>query len=241
MTVRADLHVHSCLSPCGDLRSSPSAIAAAAREAGLQMLALTDHNTAENAPAFATACRREGVVPVFGAEATSSEEAHVLGLFADSGSAVEFGRRLYGTLPAAQFDPARYGDQVVVDDQEIIVETLDRLLIGASTYSLSELGRLIHELGGLFVPAHIDRTMFSVWSQLGFLPPGPYDAVERTAESGRIDTGDLVVVSNSDAHVPEHIARRFFSFEADEPTFAELARALATGSVTTYGLRPAAL
>ena len=203
----------------------------------MHMVALTDHNTAANAPAFRIACEREGVVPLYGAEATSSEEAHVLGLFGAPEPALEFGRRLYESLPEAAFDPVRYGDQVVVDEDENIVESLSRHLIGGSAFSLSELGRLIHELGGLFVPAHVDRTMFSVWSQLGFLPPDSYDAVERTAEAGRIDTGPFCVIADSDAHVPEHIGRRYTTFEAEAPSFAALKTALEEHRAFPHGIR----
>jgi PHP family Zn ribbon phosphoesterase len=213
-------------------------MAAAAREAGLHMIALTDHNTAGNAPAFQSACAQEGIVAVYGAEATSSEEAHVLGLFERLEQATEFGETLYNTLPEIDFDPERYGDQVVVDDHEMIVGTLPRHLIGASSFSVQELGALIHELGGLFVPAHVDRSVFSIWSQLGFLPPDDYDAIERTAESGRIESGGFTVIANSDAHVPEHVGRRYSSFEAERPDFAAFADALRSGTVVPHGLLP---
>ena len=84
MTVRADLHNHSCLSPCGDLYASPSAMAARARERGIDLMALTDHNSARNAPAFAEACRRQGLMALFGTETTSREEVHILSLFPDT-------------------------------------------------------------------------------------------------------------------------------------------------------------
>jgi hypothetical protein len=236
MTVHADVHLHSCLSPCGDLSMSPRALVEAAANAGLSLIALTDHNTARNAPAFAAACSERGIVPLFGAEATSSEEAHVLGLFGKLDSGYEFGERLYATLPEFTVDPARYGDQVVVDKDEMVVEELPKGLISASTYSLHELGELIHELGGLFIPAHIDRAAFSVWSQLGFLPPDSYDAVEIYSSVDRISHDGHTAICNSDAHFPADIARRHFSFEADEPSFASLREAIARGGVQLHGM-----
>ena len=232
MTIRADLHIHSCLSPCGDLTMSPRAIAAAAVESGLDLLALTDHNTARNVPAFAAACRDRGIAAVFGCEATSSEEVHVLALFEEERNAIEFGDEIYASLPDARHDPVRFGDQVVVDEQETIVDTLQKHLIAASAWSLTELGRLIHERGGLFIPAHIDRGSFSVWSQLGFLPSDAYDAVERVGE-GRIDSGDLPVIAASDAHEPARIGCRATEFEGARPGFAALRAALKERRVRT--------
>jgi hypothetical protein len=200
------------------------------------MIALTDHNTCRNAEPFASACRQHGIVPLFGAEATSSEEAHVLGIFGDPDAGLEFGERLYASLPDFHPDPARYGDQVVVDQKELIVEELPKGLIGASGYSIHELGVMIHELGGLFIPAHIDRTAFSVWSQLGFLPPDSYDAVEVLGHSERIDPVGYTAVCNSDAHHPEHVARRYFSYKAASPSLMTLRDALRSGSVQLHGL-----
>ncbi|MFW5683997.1 MAG: PHP domain-containing protein [Spirochaetota bacterium] len=229
MRLRADLHIHSCLSPCGDLSMSPRAIAERAARLGLSLIALTDHNTARNVPAFAAACRERGLAALYGCEVTSSEEAHVVALFDEPDVAVRFGDEMYASLPPLERDPERYGDQVVVDERETIVETLRSYLIGATSFPMNAIGRRIHELGGLFIPAHIDRSAFSVWSQLGFLPPDEYDAVEMVtpppglspARGGtsapRIDPLGYPVTVASDAHRPEDIGRRWIEFEADAP------------------------
>ena len=215
---------------------SPLALARAASAAGLQMIALTDHNTAENAPAFAHACERVGICPVFGVEATSSEEAHVLALFADPTTAVDFGRSVYASLPDVGFDPEKYGDQVVVDDDEMVVSELSKYLIGASSLSMAELGAMIHDAGGLYIPAHIDRASFSVWSQLGFLPPDAYDAVEIIGRSDRIAFDGFTAITSSDAHEPEQVARRSISFDAERPGFDALHAAIVAGRVDLHGL-----
>ena len=246
MTVRADLHIHSCLSPCGDLAASPRAIAQHAARRGLNLIALTDHNTARNVPAFAAACRDAGLAALYGCEVTSTEEAHVLALFADAESAIAFGDEIYATLPPLEADPERYGDQVVVDEDETIVETLRSYLIGASTFSLAALGARIHALGGLFVPAHIDRSAFSIWSQLGFLPPDDYDAVEMVHPAHgrgterhdplemRIDPGGYPVTVASDAHHPADIGRRWIEFDAPRADLPGLQGALSGGRVGLY-------
>ncbi len=206
---------------------SPRAIAAAAVAAGLDLIALTDHNAAHNVPAFAAACRERGVAALYGCEATSSEEVHVLAFFEDERNAIAFGEEVYGSLPDLLHDPLGFGDQVVVDEAELIVEALQKRLISATPWSLTELGRLVHDRRGLFVPAHIDRASFSVWSQLGFLPEDDYDAVERDHHPDvRIDSGDLPVIAGSDAHEPGQIGRRWTEFEGARPGFAALRTAL---------------
>jgi len=233
MTIRADLHIHSCLSPCGDLSMSPRTIAAAAAARGLDLVALTDHNTTRNVPAFAAACAEAGLAALYGCEVTTVEEVHVLALFGDAGRATAFGERVYASLPAIHRDPERFGDQVVVDVDENIVETLSSYLISATPWSLTDLGREIRESGGLFIPAHADRSAFSVWSQLGFLPPDAYDAVELTGAKGRIDPGDHPRICSSDAHRPVEIGRRWIEIDGDAPSFAALVTALRSGSITT--------
>lgn len=229
---------------------SPRAIVAAARDARLDLIALTDHNSARNVPAFDAACRAFGIAALYGCEVTTSEEVHTLALFADARTAVRFGDEMTASLPergaASRFDE----DQVVVDEDEVVLEMLDAPLTAATAFSLSQVGRRIHELGGLFIPAHIDRWAFSIWSQLGFLPADDYDAVEMVAPPRvtpgnaraaidpnrpppRIDPGAYTVVANSDAHFPHDVGARRTEFEAPVPDFGSLKAALAGGRVST--------
>ncbi len=226
----ADLHIHSCLSPCGDLSSSPKAIARAAREKGLHMAALTDHNTALNTPAFASACRDEGITALFGLEVTTVEEVHVLAIFPDAAAAVEAGEDAYERLQAPGFDPVSYGDQVWVDDEENIAGSLEKLLIlGTTDLSIEDAVHWTHSRGGLVIPAHIDRTAFGALEQLGFLPDAPYDAVECTRPPEASLTGRWTVTASSDAHYIKDIGRRCLEFEGTAPTFEALQAALSSG------------
>jgi hypothetical protein len=209
----ADLHNHSCLSPCASLEESPSLIARLARERGLDLVALTDHNSALNCPAFAEACRREGVAPLFGIEASSVEEVHVLCLFGAVDDALAFGETLRGLLLAVPYDSEKLGDQVVVDADEGVLDLPDYYLGAALSIGFDELCSDAAKRGAIVIPAHVDRPMFSVSSQLGFLPPGPYDAVESVREPGPELTGGLAAISGSDSHYPEHVCRRPFMME----------------------------
>jgi len=247
----ADLHNHSCLSPCASLELSPALLARRARERGLGLVALTDHNAALNCPAFEECCRREGLAPLFGAEASSAEEVHVLCLFGAVEEALDFGEYLRGLLPPLPYDAEKLGDQVVVDADEGILDLPDYYLGASVELGFDELCAEGARRGALVVPAHVDRPMFSVSSQLGFLPPGPYAAVESMREPAPELRLGLAAISGSDAHYPEHVGRRAFVVDLPEgalearlaaPPGAEaaragrellgaLGRALASGSV----------
>lgn len=223
MKALVDLHNHSCLSPCASLEESPSLVARLARERGLDLVALTDHNSALNCPAFAEACRREGLAALFGVEACSLEEVHVLCLFGTAEAAVAFGEELRVLLPPLPYDPEKLGDEVVVDADEGVVDLLDYFLGAALSAGFDDLCALAASRGAIVMPAHVDRPMFSVSSQLGFLPPGPYDAVESMREPEPALRRGLAAVSGSDAHYPEHVARR--------PTLVELPDGALDGAV----------
>ncbi len=210
MIVACDFHNHSCLSPCGSLEQSPAVLARLARERGLGLVALTDHNSALNAPAFEACARRQGLRALFGIEATSAEEVHVLCLFAEPAAALDFGAYLAGLLPRLPYDPALLGDQVVVDADENVVDLPDHYFGAALELGYGELCDAAGERGALVVPAHIDRPMFSAMSQLGFLPDGPYAAVEAVRPLGPEVSRGYTVITGSDAHYPEHVARRPF-------------------------------
>ncbi|HOX32197.1 MAG TPA: PHP domain-containing protein [Spirochaetales bacterium] len=220
MRILADLHNHSCLSPCASLELSPALLARRGRERGLGLQALTDHNAALNCPAFEDCCRREGVAPLFGIEACSSEEVHVLCLFGSADEALGFGELLRGLLPPLPYDPEKLGDQVVVDADEEVLELPEYYLGAAVGLGFDGLCAEAARRGALVVPAHVDRPMFSVSSQLGFLPPGPYAAVESMREPAPELRLGLPVISGSDAHYPEHVGRRPFSVELPEELLA---------------------
>ncbi len=229
---RADLHIHSCLSPCGDWDNSPSAIARRGRELGLDMLALTDHNTALNCPAFEAACRREGIASCYGLEITTREEVHVLALFGTVAEALAMGRFVTESFPRIQNDPKRFGDQVVVDQDDYVVEEVEFFLLSASFLSIDEVVDKTIALGGLSIPAHIDRTAFSLGSQLGFVPDLPFNAVESTRLPATPSPGKLPVIADSDAHYLPDIGNRYTLYQGNEPSFEAIFTALKKNAVT---------
>ncbi len=225
MNFLCDFPLPSCPSPCGSLDSSPSTIARAAKAAGLDAIALTDHNSALNTPAFAACCRRENLHALYGMEICTTEEIHCLALFETPEAALGFGTHLYDHLPDFHNIPEKLGDQAVVDENDVVLELVERYLGNSTDIPFSLLPGLVAAHGGLFIPAHIDRGSSGVLSQLGSLPPesGPILEVTRhhlpdmQATYGTTHT----LVTFSDAHHPGDIGRAATLIEAD--TFSLLA------------------
>ncbi len=227
MLYRFDLHIHSCLSPCGDLESAPSAIAQRAAEVGLNGIMLADHNTSRNAPALAEHCAAKGIACLYGMEVCSAEEVHALAVFDTLKQAEEMTELVYAALPKRVNQPEIFGDQPVVNAQDEIEELEWRLLGTATRLPINDIGEKIHALGGLFIASHIDRSTFSVCSQLGNISGDEkFDAVELTRfakpEEWLKRTNGLYVLHNSDAHYLHNIGDWYNTAELPEFTTAAL-------------------
>ena len=221
--IRADLHIHSCLSPCASLELSPSRIVELAVRNGIKLIALTDHHSALNCPTIKCIC--DGIDDIrclYGMEITTQEEVHVLALFDNTDTALDFGKAIYAALPVLKYDPDKQGDQVVVDENEIIIGGVENYIGGdlATSFSLEALIPEIHSAGGLAVPSHIDRPYFSIMSQIGYMPEYDYNAIEVTKRYfNSADKPDVLnkypLITNSDAHAPEMIGTNFHELEFD--------------------------
>jgi PHP family Zn ribbon phosphoesterase len=231
MTV-ADFHNHSCLSPCGSLELSPTVLVDRAVRRGVKVLALSDHNSARNTPAFETLARAAGLLPLCGVEVTTQEELHCLCLFPNAAEAQAFGRRIEDRLLKIVNKPEKWGDQIVVDAEENVVEEVPYWLGTATDVPLTELGDWCLAADGLFIPAHIDRPSQSVLSQLGYLPELAYTALEVRRDTGGLDARGKALVHGSDAHYPDDVGSRTCRLELDEPTFDAVRRARARGAVS---------
>lgn len=225
---RADLHIHSVLSPCGDLSQSPRRIIQAAQKNGLDIIGLTDHNASENAPPTMRLGEKAGVAVIPGMEVTTVEEVHVLALFATLAEAGEMQGKVYQRLQPGENDPARFGYQVIVDEYENILGVNRRLLLGATDMDVETTVDYVHRYGGLAVASHVDRPAFSMTSQLGFIPPGLFDALELSPFGKAEDfaASGYPIVRSSDAHQPADIGKGYTVFELAAPTFAEIKMAL---------------
>ena len=214
----ADLHNHSCLSPCGSLELSPNNMLRLAAAKGLKVMALTDHNSSLNCPAFAKRCPQFGIIPIFGMEATTSEEIHALCLFTSLEASRAFSDYPYSILVPFPNDPEKTGDQVYVDEEDNIEGEVEYYLVNPLDLSIESIGAKAAEYGGIVIPAHVDRPAFSMTSQLGVIVDGPWAAIECTrlppaVNGSPLDTLSYPLTTSSDAHYPEHIARRPFELD----------------------------
>ena len=214
----ADLHNHSCLSPCGSLELSPGRLAelGAARE--LKLMALTDHNSSLNCPAFAKICPMFNIIPIFGIEATTSEEVHILCLFTNLEACMDFNEYAYSILTPFLNNPEKTGDQVYVDEEDNIEGEVEYYLVNPLDLSLDYIGAKVSEYNGIVIPAHIDRSAFSMTSQLGIVVNGPWTALECTRippaiDGNPVNTLNFPLTTSSDAHYPEHVGRRPFKLD----------------------------
>ena len=219
MSLLADFHNHSCLSPCGSLDLSPRVLVDLALRKGVQVLALTDHNSSLNCPAFAKVCPPRGILPLFGMEATTHEEIHVLCLFASLEACIDFSEYAYSILLPFPNNPEKTGDQVYVDENDSIEGEVEYYLLNPLDLTVDTIGAKVAEYGGIVIPAHVDRPAFSVASQLGVMVGGPWSAVECTRlppmfNGKPLDTLGYPLTTSSDAHFPEHVARRPFKLDA---------------------------
>lgn len=199
--IYTDLHIHSCLSPCADDGMTPYEVVRTAKNAGLGLIALTDHNSAKNCPAAAAAAREVGIGFIPGLEVTTSEEIHCVCLFPDLGRAAAFSQWLNTLRPGFANRPAIFGRQTVMGPAGRRSEERE-LLFMARRLSLTELPRAVREYGGLYWPAHVDKPSNSLYSILGCWPEDfTADAVELFYE--REPTGippELKRLRCSDAH-----------------------------------------
>ena len=228
-----DLHTHTCLSPCAELDMHPAGLVEAADSAGLDAVAVCDHNSAENVAAVQRAGRAAGLAVVPGMEITSEEEVHILGLFPDIESALAMQSRIYRSLPGRN-NADVFGMQVVADEHAQVLGFNEYLLSGATTLAVERVVSSIHELHGLAVASHIDRERFGIIGQLGLIPSGlELDGIEvspRTAlpaaRAAYAPNGEYAILCNSDAHEPKDVGRALTYMLLKEPTAAELQMAL---------------
>ncbi len=202
-----DLHIHSCLSPCADDDMTPANIAGMAALAGLQLVALTDHNSCGNCPPFMKACRQYGIVPVPGMELTTAEEIHLVCLFPDLEPAMAFDREVRAHLLPVKNRAEIFGNQFFVNEKDEVTGEEDLLLISATDLPLEAAYALALRYGGAAYPAHIDRDANGIIAILGTVPPEPVfaavelrDADNREAYTERYGLAGKRIVCSSDAH-----------------------------------------
>ncbi len=229
--MKFDLHIHSCLSPCAALEMAPSEIVARAVEAGIDGIALTDHQSARNTPAIAECAKRAGLKCLFGLEVQTAEEIHSLAIFDTVEQALAMTDWVYEAMPKRVNDPETFGDQPVVTWDDEIVEMEWRILAMGCRRTIPETATKVHDLEGLYIAAHVDRANHSVLGTLGTIPkpmvdseiqPGGglfFDAVElsRTADETAWlpKVEGYAVTRSSDAHNIDDVAKVWTEAEGE--------------------------
>lgn len=209
-----ELHLHSCLSPCGDADMTPSSIAGMAMLNGVKIAALTDHNTCQNCPAFFSACHNYGVVPIAGMELTTMEEIHMVCLFESLDAAMKFDYFVQQHRMKIKNRPDIFGEQLIMNEEDEVIGTIDELLILATDLDITTAANAVRESGGVAFPAHIDKQSNGVIGVLGSFPQEPGFASAEFHDRDKIigykerypELEGLNIITNSDAHALDQMS-----------------------------------
>lgn len=224
MNLYYDLHIHSCLSPCGDQDMTPANIAGMAAVKGLDVIAVTDHNSCKNCPAVLAAAREYGVLAIPGMEICTQEEVHAVCLFSELEAAMDFDDYVYQRLLPVENRPDIFGKQEIYNCNDQVQGTVPYLLINACNISFDQLWRLVRERNGVMFPAHVEKPANSLIANLGFVPP---DSEFKTAELKNMKKlhemrrehpylEQCRIISNSDAHYLEDINEPLLTIDVKE-------------------------
>jgi PHP family Zn ribbon phosphoesterase len=232
-TFRADLHIHSCLSPCGDEGMKPRAVVHRALAIGLDMIAICDHNSAENVTSFMSVGSERGLAVLPGMEITSKEEIHLLALFDRSEDCLALQEFIYHYLPGENVEEV-FGCQTIINERDEAVGTNRRMLIGATLLPLEQIVSRVDSLGGVVIASHIDRQSFSLLGQLGFIPERlALDGLEISVRTSREEVQErfhayrrFSFVRSSDAHFLEDIGKNITHFLLEKTSSEEVKMAL---------------
>ncbi len=166
-----DLHMHSCLSPCGDMDMTPNNLVNMAKLLGLDVIALTDHNTSLNCEAAIKVGEQVGLLVIPGMELTTAEDIHAVCLFPDLDKALAFSSYVDEHRIKVRNKAEIYGRQVIMNENDEKVGEIEHLLLPASFIGIGEAYNKAREFGGICYPAHIERDSLSILSVLGEIDP----------------------------------------------------------------------
>jgi PHP family Zn ribbon phosphoesterase len=231
---RADLHIHTLLSPCAGLEMTPQNIVNRAKETGLQIIGITDHNSTKQSKLVKKLAQKEGIFVLTGAEVTTKEEVHCLVFFETDEELDEFQEFIDLNITKIPNNEDYFGYQPLIDENENILEMIPYYLPAALKAGISEIQREVFRLNGLFIPAHIDRPANGIISQLGFIPEDlHYHALgisnhvsEKYVRKHYVVEYKKAILRNSDAHYLKQIGEIYSVFTIEKPGFSEIKMAL---------------
>ena len=232
MELYYDLHIHSCLSPCGDMDMTPNNIAGMAYIKGLQIIALTDHNTCRNAPALIKAAEQYGLIVLPGMELTTQEEVHVVCLFADLDDAMAYDAYVYDRLQKIPNRVDIFGEQVIMNEDDEPVGEEEYFLTNATDISFDQVYDAVTAHHGIMIPAHLDKSTTSLLSNLGFIPPDSRFTCAEVKNLSKLHglledhpyLRNCRIISDSDAHYLPDISEAVhtLAFADDHPSKEEI-------------------
>lgn len=208
----------------------PTRIIARAKETNLKVIGICDHNSSENVSAVRKAGRKDGITVFGGIEITTMEEIHLLALFDEDDDLSQMQNKIYRNLDGEN-DSSAFGEQYIVDEDDWVISTNKRLLLGATGLSIDTIVTSIQQLNGIVIASHVDREAFSIISQLGIIPRYlKLDALELSPNCKKLPTlytdAALPFVTFSDAHRLDDIGKAATCFHIETPTINELKKAL---------------
>ncbi len=229
-----DLHIHSCLSPCGDDDMTPGNIVGMAMLKGLDVIAVTDHNSCKNCPAVMQLAAEYGLLAIPGMELTTAEEVHVVCLFPTLEQALCFDAHVHAQLFAIANKEHIFGKQQICNAQDVCVGTEPLLLINSTRISIDALYALVTSFDGLMMPAHIEKNANSLLANLGFVPPDSQFTVVELKDPSKLDAicvqnpylRQCKVICNSDAHYLQDIKEPKETLTVSEKSIAAVFSAL---------------
>lgn len=229
----AELHAHTVLSPCAEVEMIPPLIVQEALDKGIQMLAITDHNATYNISAVQKAAEGTGLTILPGMELQTREEVHNLCLFDNLDQVTALQEIVNRQLPSIQNRPDFFGEQFVVDETGDFIRREDQLLLTSAEIDFDEAWNIVHDLGGLFIPAHVNRKAFGLIASLGLVPTEvPIEALEISRHLTPVQALEQFpqiqgypLIQNGDAHRLEEILGAN-EFVIETPTIAEIRKAL---------------
>lgn len=243
MELAYDLHIHSCLSPCGDPDMTPNNIAGMAFLKELKIIALTDHNTARNAPALIRAAEQYGLIVLPGMELTTQEEAHVVCLFAETEDALAFDAYVYERLPRIRNKIKVFGEQILMNEKDEPVGEEEYLLINATSIPFDDVYDAVTAYNGIMIPAHLDKSTTSLISSLGYIPPESKFTCAEVKDLSKLHgllhdhpyLENCRIISDSDAHYLGDISEAVHTlpFASDHPSKQEILETLVRPPVHT--------
>ena len=231
----ADLHVHSVLSPCAEVEMTPRNIVRHAARHGIDIVAITDHNACDNVMAAFEAAQDTNVIILPGMEVETKEEVHVVVLFESMNQLKSWEQFVSRHRSGRLNDEKRFGAQFIVDAEDEFIRMKPEMLLDSLQCGIAQVCRTVNDLGGICIASHVDRPMYSLIAQLGFIPP---DIELAAVEVSRLTKpqegkdrfpgiGKLPIVTSSDAHrMEDFISGPKIIFRMEEPTLFEIQQAL---------------